>query len=175
MQSGYVLDTDAILNLTRRVYPSDVFPGLHKKVGDLMANELVVSSVEVLGELGINPNKGVEQWISSTEAGYPPEYNLPIAWAQKNHSIFLEFDSALEGIVNQITSSYNNVVKTRSTSGYDADVHLIALAHHRGWAVVTSEKASNNQDKPKIPDICRDLNIVCVDLLEMFKMKKWLF
>ena len=57
MKQGYVFDTDTILNLTRRIYPSDVFPGLHEQVDNLIKNNLIISSVEVLGELGINPKK----------------------------------------------------------------------------------------------------------------------
>ena len=174
-QQGYVFDTDAILNLTRRIYPSAVFPGVHEQIDDLVSNNLVISSVEVLGELGINTEKKVTEWLNTTQANYPPEYNLPIKWAQKHQGIFLEFDSGLEDIVSKIVTQHKNVVKTQSTSGYDADVHLIALAIHNQWVMVTHEKPSNNQDRPKIPDICSNFGVQCVDLLEMFRIKGWLF
>ncbi|MCY3804795.1 MAG: DUF4411 family protein [Candidatus Saccharibacteria bacterium] len=172
---GYVLDTNAILDLTRRLYPELVFPNLHSQVSELVKSGFIISSVEVLGELGIDFKKKPKEWLNKTERDYPREYNLPILWSQKYSQIFLEFNIQLEGIINQITSSYDNVVKFQSTRGYDADIHLIALAVHHNWALITSEKTSNNADKPNIPDICKDLGVSCMDLLGMFKTRKWSF
>ena len=172
---GYILDTDAILNLTRRIYPLQVFPKLHNHMNQMIRKGIIVSSVEVLGELGINIKKKPNQWLTETEKGYPEEYNLPNVWAQKNYQIFLEFEPQLESIVHRITSNYNNVVKVKSTFGYDADIHLIALAVAHDYALITYEKPSDNPDKPKIPNICKDLGVKCMDLLEVFKEKNWSF
>ena len=172
---GYVFDTDAILNLTRRIYPVAVFPDLHQRIDVLIKEKLIISSVEVLGELGIDFKKKSNLWLSDTQKDYPQEYNLPIFWSQKYSQIFLEFNSQLESIINRITNSYDNVIKFKSTSSYDADIHLIALAVHHNWILVTYEKLSNDPNKPKIPNICKDFGVKCIDLLEMFKDKHWSF
>jgi len=51
------------------------------------------------------------------------------------------------------------------TGKSSADPWVIALAQSfQNCAVVTQEKFSSNENKPKIPDVCQDLGIECIEL-----------
>ena len=36
-------------------------------------------------------------------------------------------------------------------------------------------KESRNKDKPKIPNVCGDLDIECIDILGLMRKEKWIF
>lgn len=55
-------------------------------------------------------------------------------------------------------------VKKRKSS---ADPFLIAAAIVHKAAVVTEERPSGGPGKVKIPDVCREMKIPCMTLLEM--------
>ena len=48
---GYVIDTNALIDLWRRRYPRDVFPTLWQKIEGLIKSGELVAPQEVLNEL----------------------------------------------------------------------------------------------------------------------------
>ncbi|MDQ7139981.1 DUF4411 family protein [Staphylococcus simulans] len=56
-----------------------------------------------------------------------------------------------------------------------ADPWLIAIAKREGYTIMTNENRNVNlstsqpSKAPKIPDICDDLNIECIDMNQFFK------
>ncbi|OHB74310.1 MAG: hypothetical protein A2Z25_23310 [Planctomycetes bacterium RBG_16_55_9] len=48
---GYVIDTNALIDLWRRRYPRDVFPTLWRKIEGLIKSGELVAPQEVLNEL----------------------------------------------------------------------------------------------------------------------------
>jgi len=48
---GYVIDTNALIDLWRRRYPRDVFPTLWQKIEELIKSGELVAPQEVLSEL----------------------------------------------------------------------------------------------------------------------------
>jgi hypothetical protein len=50
---------------------------------------------------------------------------------------------------------------------------VIALAEIHGCTVVTDEVATNSTKRPNIPDVCVDLKIRCISLLELFAECGW--
>ena len=175
---GYILDNDEINNLTRRIYPASTFPKLHERIDDLIDRGLIISSIEVVGEmLKKLPDKNPDKWLTETEKTYHPDFNLSIKWVQKHMSIFKELDSTVENYLKQLTSDYPHAIKVESASGFDADLHLIALAMGRDdWAVVTHETPTNSTNNlSQIPDICKDVGVPCMRLLDMLQENKWIF
>ena len=62
------------------------------------------------------------------------------------------------------------------TGDSGGDPWVIALAQDlQNGVVVTQEKISRNKDKPKIPNICDDLGIECIDILGLMRKEKWIF
>ncbi len=56
------------------------------------------------------------------------------------------------------------------------DPWVIALAQDLpNGIVVTQEKKSRNPDKPKIPNVCDNLGIECIDLIGLFRKEDWTF
>ena len=176
-KSGYVLDTNVILDLTRRRYPAAVFPKIHEQMDALINQGLVISSIEVVGELLDKvPAKNPDNWLTSTQKTYPLEFNLAVDWAKQHAHIFKELDTSLEGHIKDILEQFPGAVKMRSNTGFDADPHLIALAIASDWAVVTHETSDFNN--PRIPDICKSLQpkpVKCIDLLTVCKDNSWVF
>jgi hypothetical protein len=46
---------------------------------------------------------------------------------------------------------------------------VIALAQTRQLTEVTGETGSGKIDKPKIPDVCKALNLPCIGIVDFFK------
>ena len=62
------------------------------------------------------------------------------------------------------------------TGDSGGDPWVIALAQDlQNGIVVTQEKPSRNKDKPKIPNVCSDLGIECIDLIGLFRKENWIF
>jgi len=70
--------------------------------------------------------------------------------------------------------NYQRLVEDRKGT-YGADPFVIALAKVENLAVVTGEKASQNPSKPKIPDVCDELEIECLSILDLMRREGWRF
>ena len=81
-------------------------------------------------------------------------------------------DSDIQSHVTQIMSKYGRLIDTkRNRSG--CDPWVIGLAKARGFTVVTAEKASGSLAKPKIPDVCGELGIPCIEIVDFFRKQGW--
>ena len=56
-----------------------------------------------------------------------------------------------------------------------ADPFIIALAMVNNGTVVTEENATGNMTKPHIPDVCGDLGVTCLNLMEYIEEQGWTF
>ena len=102
-----------------------------------------------------------------------------IKWAKNNKELFKEPTELQIRIVKEILEKYPSIVKIGREN--DADVFVIALAIEMSRdkqkqlipvkrIVVTAEKLRG--DKIRIPLICRDYKIDCIDVIEMFRTEK---
>ncbi len=53
------------------------------------------------------------------------------------------------------------------------DPFVIALARAKGFTVITGENATGKISVPKIPDVCVDLRIPWLRILDFFREQKW--
>lgn len=51
----------------------------------------------------------------------------------------------------------------------------IELAQIEGCAVVTGERMTNNMARPNIPDVCRDMGIRSLNILDLIREQRWQF
>lgn len=65
------------------------------------------------------------------------------------------------------------VSQGRRRSG--ADPFVIGLAMVRNGTVVTEETARGNLTSPRIPDVCGDLGVPCLNLMEYIEAQGWTF
>jgi hypothetical protein len=147
MNPRYVVDTCSLTAL-RRLYPSDVFAPVWDFVGELAGKEILVSVDEVYEELAAQDDEVLE-------------------WARRHKSVFRPLTLDVQAQAKQILSSHTDLYdpKKRTSS---ADPFLIGLARQLDAAVVTEEGYSTGR-RPKIPDVCRDYGVECIDLLTMLR------
>jgi len=149
----FSLDTSGILDAWVRHYPPDVFPTIWSNM-DVSANNGGIFVIEeVVRELE-RKDDDIYQWVKQRDAMIVP------------------IDVEVQEHLTQIMSKYGRLVDTRrNRSG--CDPWVIALARARGLTVVTGEKATGNLEKPKIPDVCKDLGVSCVDIVDFFRKQGW--
>ena len=148
----YVVDTCSFTTL-RRLYPQDVFPGAWQAVTEMADNGVIISSHEVLLEL-----ENQEDIITE--------------WARKNQSIFKPLLFDIQQKASDILSKYPNLLDLHNSKS-NADPFLIATAIIYKCSIVTEELPAGLGAKLlKIPNICKELNIDYIHLLDLFRIEK---
>jgi len=159
----YVIDTSSLIDLNYR-YPVDVFPGIWKNLEKLIANELLLSPKEVLKEIKDESLK---------------------EWTKKQKKLFRELDELQVQIVQEILKKYSSLAKP-DKDGPQADPFVIALAVSlekdpqktliktiKKRIIVTEERLKGS--KEKIPFVCKDYDIDCINVIELFRTEGWKF
>jgi len=162
---GYVIDTNALIDLYRRWYSRDIFPTLWGKFEALISQGLVISSLQVFKE--------IEQKDDEL-----------LKWAKEEKEMFKDLDERQDRYMREIMSNpipgFNlglvNVRKFKSV----ADPFVIALARAKRWTVITSEKYVNinpkNPDaRPRIPNVCKHYGLKWSSLPDFFREQDWRF
>lgn len=151
----YSIDTSAILDGWRRHYPPDTFPGLWERVDRLIETEDLAATEEVLHELS---KKDDEVY----------------AWAKEREKMFVPIDERIQPLVTQILERFEKLLDTRRNRSA-ADPFVIALAQLEGGSVVSGEGTTGKLDRPNIPDVCAELKVPCINLLQMIRREGWTF
>jgi predicted nucleic acid-binding protein len=147
----YVLDTNVFISL-QRLYPSDIFSGLWKRIEELFENGTAISSDEVFEEI----QKGSDELV---------------AWAEKRKEYFYPSDESIQLKVKDILSKYGAMV-TSAKKPNAADPFVVALAAQMGCTLVTDEKRSGNERMPKIPNVCDAYGVRCVNFFSFLRELK---
>lgn len=161
----YVIDSSSLIELNRR-YPIDVFPTLWKNVEKLIEKGFLISHKEVLKEITIMDDSLKK-------------------WAKNQKKLFKELDEKQIAIVKEILKKYPSLAKSDNETAA-ADSFVIALAVElgsdpqktlvqtvKGHIIVTEEKLRGN--KVRIPFVCKDYNLECINIIEMCRVEEWKF
>lgn len=149
----YSLDTSALLSAWWRTYPPDLFPTLWDNIDGLVQSGVVIASEEVLEELKKQDDE-------------------VLAWANQRASMFVAIDEQVQQVVGTILQSYPRLIDNR-TNRSGADPFIIALAAVKGCTVLTDERPTGSQTRPKIPDVCSGMGILCINLVECIREQGW--
>ena len=95
-----------------------------------------------------------------------------LKWVKKHDSMIVRIDAEIQRYVVEIMSSHTRLVDSKKNRS-GADPWVIALARAKSLTVVTAEKATGSPAKPKIPDVCKDLGIVSVSVIDFFRRQGW--
>jgi hypothetical protein len=156
----YCFDTSAFIDAWRDYYPPDVFPSFWKNMEGLVNSGLLISSEEVLKEL---------------EAGGDELYD----WARKQSGLFISLDSSIQSAVASILShpEHRKLINLKTPSKTSADPWVIATAQVKSCPLVSTETllASPSPYKTKIPNVCQDLGVTHLSLLEFIRQENWKF
>lgn len=153
---NYCLDTSALMDAWLRWYPPDAFPTLWDKVDSLIERGRLISSEEVLQELERKEGDTLH------------------AWAVERRTIFLPLGADIQASASKIMTSHPRLVDGRTGKSF-ADPWVIATAHVHHCIVVTGEKPTGKRDRPKIPDVCQDLQIRCLSFTDLIRKESWRF
>lgn len=150
--NSYCIDTSSIIELKH--YPREFFSSLWEEIEELVGQTSLIAPREVYRELE-HISDDIHQWAK----------NNKIMFQDMNHTEQME--------VKKLLSNYKNFVNYNKTTP-EADPFVIALAKHRNCTVITQEKIRTS-GRPKIPNICQDYGIKCIDLFGFFRDQKWSF
>lgn len=150
----YCIDTSSILHAWLEAYPPKNFPPVWEKLDGLIAASRLFSSDEVLREL---------------KRKHEPAH----AWTLQRAQIFLPIDNEIQALVIKILEKYPRLVDTRK--GRDsADPFVIAIAKIKNYKVVTNESFTNKLAAPNIPDVCKDMGIDSINILQLIEDEEWI-
>jgi len=152
----YSVDTSALLDGWRRYYAPDVFPAVWKKFDELIEDNILFASEEVLSELK-RKDDDVYRWALDRSGMFVPTA-----------------DEEIQRAVSDILLSHEKLIDERKNRS-GADPWVIAVAQVRECAVLTGEKPTRTARRPKIPDVCVALGIRWVDMLQLFRDQRWVF
>jgi hypothetical protein len=159
----YIIDSCSLIDLNRH-NPIDVFPSLWEKIGELIDSNMMISHIEVFNEV-------------------TKQDDILSEWLKKYKKMFRNVTLRQAELVSEILKKYPSFVKIDKQ--YDADPWLIALAKEMQEnpqqklffkvkrLIVTEESLRGN--KIKIPFVCQEFGIECINRVEMFRQESWKF
>lgn len=157
---SYVVDTSSFIDLFQ-YYDRDVFPSLWREFEALVERRMLVSVIQVKDELR-RERHGDQASIWASQ----PSVRELFASPTDEEMLFLRSELA--------SSKFRDAVPQHLRSTNEkADIYLIARARVSGGIVVTEERYK--PQGTKIPTICKDFNIGCVNLLGMMQRENWRF
>jgi hypothetical protein len=156
----YVIDTNIFVDWWERRYPPDIFPSVQQRFDALVLKNKIVAPELVHVEI--------------THVGSDPL----IDWAKKNKKIFAPHDLVMQQEAIKIQNEFPGLIDPTAIHD-EADRWIIAIAKCHGYIVVTHETPAKSKKKPPrtyyIPDVCKELNVPCIDLLELMRRESWSF
>ncbi len=150
---AYSIDTSAFLDAWVRYYPPDVFPGIWEQMHNAATSTIINISDEVVNELE-KKDDGAHAWVKS------------------HGSIIVALDSEVEKHVQEIMGRYPRLVDSKKGRSV-GDPFVIAVARVKSLTVITGENPTGVIAKPKIPDVCENLGIRWIKILDFFREQKW--
>lgn len=153
-QIVYSMDASSLIEAYHS-YPFDIFPSLWSKLEELIQNDRL-KMFELVFDNEVK-DEGIKEWCKKKE-----------------------LDSYIKATTDQVDQNKVQalipILVNPDTGESGGDPWVIALAQDLpNGIVVTQEKESRNQDKPKIPNVCSDLDIECFDILGLMRKEKWIF
>ena len=149
----FCFDTSAILDAWVRHYPPDVFPSIWARMDQAAISGQIFVIDEVAAELKRKDDE-IYKWVVARQ------------------SMIVSIDEDVQTKLAQLMKSFPRLVDTKKNRS-GCDPWVIALAQARSFAVVTAEKPSGSLVKPKIPDVCNELAIPCLEVVQFFREQKW--
>jgi hypothetical protein len=153
MADTYCIDTSSLIAAWQERYPPENFPAFWVKVDGLITAGRLVAPIEVLYET----KKRSDELHT---------------WLKARPMMFREVDDAMQVEVAKVLTQFPRLVgeKRLRTS---ADPFVISLAMLEGLKLVTDEKPTGSLARPNIPDVCQELGMPWIGLLQLIRDEKW--
>ena len=152
-QIVYSFDASSLIE-AHHIYPREIFPSLWGKLEQLAKSDRLKMAEVVFEEVG---DPEIEEWFKEKQ-----------------------LKSYIRVAINEIDQSNAQTLVPKlvdsRTGESGGDPWVIALAQRiPDCVVVTQEKASGSNARPKIPNICKQLGIECINLLDLLRKENWVF
>jgi predicted nucleic acid-binding protein len=151
----YSFDTSAILNGRRDLFRPKVFHSLWAHIEDAIVAGQIRSVDEVRNELQRRDDDAKR-------------------WADTQGDLFVPLELPIQQSAAQILNVHPRLVSQGGRRS-GADPFVIALAMVHSGTVVTEETARGNLTSPRIPDVCGDPGVPCLNLMEYIETQGWIF
>ena len=153
----FVLDANVLITAKNSYYAFDICPLFWDAIVDASENGRIVSIDRVRGEL-LAVNDDLSQWVKmdatamfvpSSESAVQTAYSDIVKWVQRNRQF-------TEGAKAEFASV--------------ADGWIAAYATVHSMTVVTLETFDPNiRRRVKLPNVCRQFNVDCIDTFDMLR------
>ncbi len=154
MPPQYSIDTSSLVAAWAERYPIDAFPTFWARMDEIIEAGTLIASKEVLREL---QRRGEEVYV----------------WFRNRERMFIEIDNPTQDRVLELMENYPKFVDERTNkSAGDPFVIALAMTHNPCLTVVTEESGGTIQ-RPKIPVVCTEEKVPCINLLQMIREQGW--
>ena len=154
----YSLDTSSVIDAYHTWYPIGNFPTFWRCMEELIRGGRLKMSQFVYDEA--MRDAAIKKWCHENKLKSLFQSRIDRSEQLQVRDILLNFPKLLD--------------TRRGKSG--ADPWVIALAMRlQNSIVVTHEKPSGRKDRPKIPDVCLEYNIECINIAGMIRNEEWTF
>ncbi len=152
----YSIDTSSLMHAWIRAYPPDVLPPLWDRMDELIESGHLIAPMDVLLDLEKKEGDALYEWCK----GRP--------------GMFVEIDQFQDELTH-VMKNYSRLVDTvKGKSGSDPMVIALAMSHNPGLTVITEEKGGS-ENKPKMPFVCDQEDIRCINILQLIRDQRWKF
>ncbi|MCD6238669.1 MAG: DUF4411 family protein [Thermotogae bacterium] len=160
----YVIDTSSLIEIKPENFPPDIYVSMWKDIENLIKSGRLISHKYVLEEL----------------RKYEGRRDEILKWAESHKEIFKDVTPQQIKLVKQILEKYYPLIDVNGR--VEADPFVIALALEKDSQqtlfpstfekiVVTEEKLKGG--KIKIPFVCQQLKVDCINIFSMFRREGW--
>ncbi|MBM6582989.1 DUF4411 family protein [Microvirga sp. BT689] len=150
---AYCIDTSCLIAAWEERYPPENFPKFWDYLERLIAEGRVRAPLAVLDE---------------TEKKSKDLH----AWLRQRPELFIDYEEEIQLEVRNILAGYPRLVMEKKQR-FAADSFIIATAKVRGLTIVTEEKPANSLNRPNIPDVCRDMRLEWISLIQLIRAEAW--
>ncbi|MGB9152832.1 MAG: DUF4411 family protein [Alphaproteobacteria bacterium] len=150
----YCVDTSSLIAAWQERYPIENFPKFWDRMGGLIEDGRLVSPIEVFNEIKKRSDE-LHGWLKS-----------------RKDAMFRELDDDLQIEVANILQQFPRLVADRKLRT-SADAFVISLARIAGHQLVTEERPTGNLSRPNIPDVCAQLSLSTIGILQVIQREKW--
>lgn len=92
-------------------------------------------------------------------------------WYIGLHGVVLPIDDDIQDNVKKVVTSNPQLIDFKQIKS-SGDAFLIATAMKYGLTVITEE---SKKGEKKIPYVCKSLNVLCIDILDLCEREGWQF
>lgn len=149
----YCIDASSLISAWYERYKPNRFPKLWDQLDQLIGEGRLVSSLLVQAEC----------------AKRSPEL---AEWLGNRAHMFLPPDAAIQERMRHITNTYSGLIMAGKEK-FAADPFVIATAEVHGFTIITEERGV--ESLRKIPGVCRDMGLPCINLVALFDAEDWTF